>query len=145
MDQSQRTSPPAVLFSFIETDLSFLAQYRQMGWQLASATAIMAWTAVVTYILLFIVDHIPGLSLRANEEAEIVGIDEAECGELGYDYVSLRRDLDDNHVDHNSGLTHVESRHSSNVEKKAHANYQTNDVTETSAREGAAAPGPKLD
>jgi Amt family ammonium transporter len=103
----------------------------------------MAYTAVLTYILLFIVDHIPGLSLRANEESEIVGIDEAECGELGYDYVSLRRDLDDNHVENNSGLTHVESRHSSNAEKKAQS-YTTADVTETSAREGATAPAPRV-
>jgi len=57
------------------------------GWQLASAVSTMAWTAVVTYIILFVVDHIPGLKLRCSEEGEILGIDEDQCGEMGYDYV----------------------------------------------------------
>lgn len=35
-------------------------------------------TAVMTYIILFIVDHIPGLKLRSTEETEILGIDETE-------------------------------------------------------------------
>ena len=30
----------------------------------------------MTLILLVIIDYIPGLSLRASEEAEIIGIDE---------------------------------------------------------------------
>lgn len=30
----------------------------------------------MTMIILVIIDHIPGLSLRASEEAEIIGIDE---------------------------------------------------------------------
>ena len=36
---------------------------------------------------------IPGLSLRASEEAELVGIDEAEIGEFAYDYVEVTRNL----------------------------------------------------
>ncbi|GAA5864402.1 hypothetical protein JCM8547_005810 [Rhodosporidiobolus lusitaniae] len=116
----------------------FNHHYVQLGWQLASAVTVMAYTAVVTYVLLFIVDHIPGLKLRAAEESEIVGIDEAECGELGYDYVSLRRDLEDGHVNDGAGLSRVQS-HLSN--EKTH---QTSDVTETSAREGAVAPAPKV-
>ena len=35
---------------------------------------------------------IPGLSLRASEEAEIEGIDEAEIGEFAYDFVEKERD-----------------------------------------------------
>jgi len=34
----------------------------------------------------------PTLSLRASEEAEIDGIDEAEIGEFAYDYVEKERD-----------------------------------------------------
>ena len=48
----------------------------------------------MTYLLLFIVDHIPGLKLRSTEEAEILGIDETELGETGYDFVYLSRDLE---------------------------------------------------
>ena len=32
---------------------------------------------------------IPGLRLRASEEAEILGIDDAEMGEFAYDYVGI--------------------------------------------------------
>ena len=35
---------------------------------------------------------IPGLSLRATEDAEIEGIDEAEIGEFAYDFVEKERD-----------------------------------------------------
>lgn len=36
---------------------------------------------------------IPGLSLRATEEAEIYGIDEAEIGEFAYDFVEATREV----------------------------------------------------
>jgi Amt family ammonium transporter len=36
---------------------------------------------------------IPGLSLRCDEEAEIVGIDDYDMGEFAYDYVGLEQDL----------------------------------------------------
>lgn len=37
--------------------------------------------------------YIPGLSLRASEEAEILGIDDAEMGEFAYDYVGLDQEI----------------------------------------------------
>ena len=37
--------------------------------------------------------YIPGLSLRANEEAEILGIDDTEMGEFAYDYVESEREI----------------------------------------------------
>ena len=36
---------------------------------------------------------IPGLKLRASEEAEVLGMDDAEIGEFAYDYVELTRDV----------------------------------------------------
>lgn len=48
----------------------------------------------MTYILLFIIDHIPGLKLRADEDAEVLGIDEVELGENAYDYLAIRKDLE---------------------------------------------------
>jgi Amt family ammonium transporter len=36
---------------------------------------------------------IPGLRLRADEESEILGIDDAEMGEFAYDYVGLEAEL----------------------------------------------------
>jgi ammonium transporter, Amt family len=37
--------------------------------------------------------YIPGLSLRASEQAEILGIDDAEMGEFAYDYVGLEQEI----------------------------------------------------
>ena len=36
---------------------------------------------------------VPGLSLRASEEAEIIGIDDSELGEFAYDYVEHKREI----------------------------------------------------
>jgi Amt family ammonium transporter len=36
---------------------------------------------------------IPGLRLRASEDAEILGIDDAEMGEFAYDYVGLEQEI----------------------------------------------------
>jgi Amt family ammonium transporter len=39
---------------------------------------------------------IPGLRLRVTEEAEILGIDDAEMGEFAYDYVGIDTELGHN-------------------------------------------------
>ncbi|ORY84684.1 ammonium transporter MEPa [Leucosporidium creatinivorum] len=97
--------------------------YKQLGWQLASAVSVISYTFVMTYIILFIVDHIPGLKLRASEDSEILGIDETECGETGYDFVYFTRDLESPEDVH--GLEHknpvgISSSHNSSREKVAH-------------------------
>lgn len=38
---------------------------------------------------------VPGLSLRASEEDENNGMDDAQLGEFAYDYVELRRETSD--------------------------------------------------
>ena len=43
----------------------------------------------MTTLILWIMHFIPGLRLRASEEAEILGIDDAEMGEFAYDYVGI--------------------------------------------------------
>jgi len=66
---------------------------------------------------------IPCLRLRASEEAEIVGIDDAEMGEFAYDYVESERETspsakftNDNeniireHDQHKSGSSIVEEK-----------------------------------
>ena len=44
-------------------------------------------------MILWIMHFIPGLRLRSSEEAEILGIDDAEMGEYAYDYVALDSEL----------------------------------------------------
>lgn len=49
--------------------------WKQMGYQLAAATTCATWSFVVSIILLFIINKIPGLHLRATEEEELRGLD----------------------------------------------------------------------
>ncbi|KAJ5587214.1 Ammonium transporter [Penicillium hispanicum] len=50
----------------------------QVGKQLAEVCAISAYSFVVSCILLYILKFIPGMHLRVNEEAEMVGLDRAQ-------------------------------------------------------------------
>lgn len=58
----------------------------QAGYQMADLTAGFAYTFVMTTIICWLLHFIPGLRLRASEEAEIIGIDDAYLGEFAYDY-----------------------------------------------------------
>lgn len=59
--------------------------------QLAYVFAVGAYVFVMTALILYIIDHIPGLHLRIDEDGEMMGIDEAQIGEFCYDYVEERR------------------------------------------------------
>ncbi|KAI9321516.1 ammonium transporter AmtB-like domain-containing protein [Dichotomocladium elegans] len=59
----------------------------QLGHQLADCTAGAAWSFCLTYIILFVMDRIPGLSLRVDPEVELQGLDAAEIGEVAYYHV----------------------------------------------------------
>lgn len=65
-----------------------------MGKQVAWAAVGIAWTFVITYAIMFLINLVPGLHFRATEEAEIVGMDEVELGEYVADYAFFDRDLE---------------------------------------------------
>jgi len=67
----------------------------QVGYQLADSCAGFSYSFVVTTIILWAMHFFPGqiLRLRSSEEAEIVGIDDAEMGEFAYDYVGIDADI----------------------------------------------------
>ena len=65
----------------------------QLAYQLADGTAGMAYTFVVSCALLYVINWIPGLKLRASVDEELLGMDETEIGEFAYDYVELTRDV----------------------------------------------------
>lgn len=69
--------------------------YRQLGLQIASWSAIVAWTFVFSMIIMFAVDKVPGLHLRASEEGEEMGMDLFEMAEtadeFGNDYAEFFR------------------------------------------------------
>lgn len=52
----------------------------------------------MTALIVFALDHIPGMSLRVSETAEVLGIDDSEIGEFAYEYVELTREMGIDHV-----------------------------------------------
>ncbi|KAK7720055.1 low affinity high capacity ammonium permease [Diaporthe eres] len=67
--------------------------YKQLYIQIAYICACSGYAFVVSAIIAKIIDLIPGLKLRASEEAELLGMDDDQHGEFAYDYVEVRRDF----------------------------------------------------
>lgn len=66
--------------------------YRQFYIQLAYVVAATGYAFVMSAIIAYLINFIPGLHLRATEEAELLGMDDDQLGEFAYDYVEVRRD-----------------------------------------------------
>lgn len=66
--------------------------YKQLYIQLSYVLAVIGYSFVMSAILAYIINYIPGLHLRASEEAELLGMDDDQLGEFAYDYVEVRRD-----------------------------------------------------
>ncbi|KAH7385245.1 ammonium transporter AmtB-like domain-containing protein [Phaeosphaeria sp. MPI-PUGE-AT-0046c] len=49
--------------------------WKQMGYQLAAACTCALWSFVISIILLFIINKIPGCHIRATEDEELLGLD----------------------------------------------------------------------
>jgi Amt family ammonium transporter len=69
----------------------------QHGWwrlyvQVAYIVACTAYAFTMSALIAFVINLIPGLHLRASEEAELLGMDDDQLGEFAYDYVEVRRD-----------------------------------------------------
>ncbi|KAJ1924976.1 hypothetical protein IWQ60_004866 [Tieghemiomyces parasiticus] len=62
--------------------------WKQMLIQLWACGVGAAWSFVVTYLILVIMDRIPYLKLRMDPEQEKLGSDVAEMGEYGYEYIN---------------------------------------------------------
>ncbi|KAM5462398.1 low affinity high capacity ammonium permease [Microsporum audouinii] len=66
--------------------------YRQLYIQLAYIVAAAGYSFVVSALIAYAINIIPGLKLRASEQAELLGMDDDQLGEFAYDYVEVRRD-----------------------------------------------------
>jgi Amt family ammonium transporter len=66
--------------------------WKQLYMQIAYIIACTVYAFVVSAIIAKAIDMIPGLKLRASEEAELLGMDDDQLGEFAYDYVEVRRD-----------------------------------------------------
>jgi len=63
--------------------------YIQLAWQLADSVTGVSYSFVMTTVILWIMHFIPFMRLRADENSELIGIDETQMGEYAYDYVGL--------------------------------------------------------
>ena len=61
--------------------------YIQLAYQLCDSVSGFSYSFVMTCIILFLMNLIPGLSLRISEPAEIEGVDYNEIGEFAYDFI----------------------------------------------------------
>lgn len=66
--------------------------YRQLYIQIAYIVATCGYAFVMSAIIAYGINMVPGLKLRASEEAELLGMDDDQLGEFAYDYVEVRRD-----------------------------------------------------
>lgn len=66
--------------------------YKQLYIQVAYIVAATSYSFVMSAIIAYAINAIPGLHLRASEEAELLGMDDDQLGEFAYDYVEVRRD-----------------------------------------------------
>lgn len=96
----------------------------QLGYQLADSCFGLGWSLTISFILLFVIDRIPGCHFRTSDERELLGTDLAEVGEPCYHGLS-GDDADgmfagDSHDIHN-GSTHSPEKHETMVEEARHA------------------------
>jgi Amt family ammonium transporter len=66
--------------------------WKQLYIQIAYVVACTAYSFVVSAAIAGLINLVPGLELRASEEAELLGMDDDQLGEFAYDYVEVRRD-----------------------------------------------------
>ncbi|CZR50862.1 probable ammonium transporter MEAA [Phialocephala subalpina] len=66
--------------------------YKQLYIQVAYICACTGYAFCMSATIALIINFIPGLHLRASEEAELLGMDDDQLGEFAYDYVEVRRD-----------------------------------------------------
>lgn len=61
--------------------------WKQMGYQFAGWTTCFFWSLGATYIICFVIDKIPGLKIKADENLEAMGADFFEMAENDGNYV----------------------------------------------------------
>ncbi|KAF9998419.1 hypothetical protein BGZ65_006089 [Modicella reniformis] len=64
--------------------------WMQVPYQLADSCAGFVWSFGVTSLILFIMNKIPGLHIRASADDERLGLDLSQLGEMAYSYLEER-------------------------------------------------------
>lgn len=80
-------------FAGVNRDLGWMdGNFIQILYQLAGGLAGMSWSLVVTYLILWVMNKIPGLRLGLDENSIKKGIDIAEMGECAYERMTVTQD-----------------------------------------------------
>lgn len=66
--------------------------WKQVYIQIAYIVTCSVYCFTMSATIAFLINLVPGLQLRASEEAELLGMDDDQMGEFAYDYVEVRRD-----------------------------------------------------
>lgn len=66
--------------------------WKQLYIQFGYIVACTVYSFVISAAIASLINIVPGLKLRASEEAELLGLDDQQLGEFAYDYVEVRRD-----------------------------------------------------
>ncbi|KAF9423490.1 hypothetical protein BGZ76_003648 [Entomortierella beljakovae] len=72
--------------------------FKQVLYQLAAIGSVTAWAFVVTYIILVIMNKIPGMRLRLKDHEEELGTDIAIMGESAYGFAPLLQNVHDSSI-----------------------------------------------
>ncbi|KAJ3343916.1 hypothetical protein HDU93_005199 [Gonapodya sp. JEL0774] len=88
LDQFSEATDAVMLCVDSQSGLGWIdGNWIQVPKQLAGVAAAAVWSFVVTYLIVTIFQKVPGLQLRLPQESELLGTDQAEMGEVSYDYV----------------------------------------------------------
>lgn len=71
--------------------------YIQLGYQAALGFAGLGYSLVISVIILWVVNRIPGLRLTVDTEDQPAGVDTIEVGEIAYEHVHQGIDSDTTH------------------------------------------------
>ncbi|KAI9489082.1 ammonium transporter AmtB-like domain-containing protein [Zychaea mexicana] len=67
--------------------------WMQVPIQLAMIAAVSAWSFIVTYLILIVLNLFPQMQIRLDEPDEVVGIDWAQMGERAYGYIEWEEEM----------------------------------------------------
>ncbi|KAG0241717.1 hypothetical protein BGX31_000926 [Mortierella sp. GBA43] len=91
--------------------------FRQVLVQLAAIVSVTAWSFVVTYGILYLMDRVPGLALRLEDHEEELGTDMAQMGETAYGFLPM---LLPKGTDEESGLSSMNTATKDSDETNLH-------------------------
>ncbi|KAI3646121.1 hypothetical protein MP228_009049 [Amoeboaphelidium protococcarum] len=83
-------SKKIVALDGIESDGGWIdGNFVLMGYQIVGTLVGFFWSFCITYLICFIMNHLPYMKLRLSIDREIEETDKAELGEKAYDYIEM--------------------------------------------------------